>query len=150
MPKRKTLLDAYKQYSKTHFRKDKHYVDYNTYKSICTDFNQLVFDEIIHKGLSFKTPLGLGLIQVFKTKTKGDIYNYDYYKKHGKKVKEFNRHTFGYRCKYVWTKHLFPIPNRGIFKFVPTRTNKRNLAKLLKETTLIVTSIQEVIKKPKL
>ena len=149
MYKRKTLRDAYKEYLRLNLPKTSNYVDYKVYKEVCTDFNQLVHDEILNKGMGFKMPSGLGVIQILKTKTKGDIYNYNYYKKHGKKVKEFNRHTFGYRCKYVWSKNDYPFTNKHIFKFVPTRTNKRTLAKLLKETMLIVTSIQERIKNPR-
>jgi hypothetical protein len=143
--RRKTLNDAYKTYPHKYLPDD-YYVDYKTYKNICVDFNKLVFDEIIHKGLLFKMPSKLGTIQVLKKKTKGEIYNYELSNKTGKKIKQLNKHTFGYRCKYVWTKFKFKIPNNFIYKFVPTRTNKRTLAKLLKTTMLIVTNIQELTK----
>jgi hypothetical protein len=143
--RRKTLNDAYKEYPYRYLPKHKYYVDYKLYKQICTDFNQLAFDEIIHKGKEFIIPAKLGHLQVVKIKTKGELYNYELFHKIGKKVKQLNKHTFGFRCKYVWRKDL--VPNHFIYKFTPTRTHKRTLAKLLKDTMLIVTHIQELIKK---
>ena len=140
---RKTLKDAYKVYPERCLPTSPNHVEYDIYRAVCEDFNQLVFEDILLKGKRFYLPSSLGFLQILKIKTKGDIYNYELYKKTGKKIRQLNSHTFGYRCKFIWLKYENLIKNKEFYKYIATRTMKRDLAKLLKNSMAIMTNFNE-------
>ena len=140
---RKTLRDAYKTFEERWLPNSPNHVEYDVYREVCEDFNQLVFEDIILQGKRFYLPSSLGYIQIVKIKTKGDLFNYELYKKTGKKIRQLNKHTFGYRCKFIWSVAGRNIKNKEFYKFIATRTMKRDLAKLLKNSMAIMTNFNE-------
>ena len=144
---RKTLRDAYKTYEERWLPNSPNHVEYKTYRAICEDFNQLVMDEIVFKGRQFFLPSSLGYLQIIKTKTNGDIYNYGLYQKLGKKIRQLNQHTFGYRCKFIWGTNENKIKNKEFYKYIATRTNKRALKDILINSMAIMTTFMEKYKR---
>ena len=52
-------------------------------------------------------------------------------KKLGKRIYHLNDHTGGYKYRFYWTKGI--IKNITAYSFIPTRTNTRTLAGILKD-----------------
>jgi len=48
-------------------------------------------------------------------------------------VFHLNEHTNGYKYKFYWTRNRVFCPQKDLYKFVPARAVKRNMAKLIKD-----------------
>ena len=124
--------------------------DYNgeslsLFNKICYLFNKKFMNSLIHQSNELRFPCGLGMIRIRKKNTftkpnnlKGDAYNSSYIptnwlasRKEGKRILEFNDHRGGYKYEFFWTKNA-NLSNGKKYRFVPSRTNKRELAKILK------------------
>lgn len=131
-----TLKHSYQYYIKDISENSKYHIEYNLYRSICEDTNKLISDELL-EGTFLNLPYRLGLIRIKKHKinyknlkpdfglfnsTEGELKN-----------KHLNEHSGGYYCMFYWNKKSCVVKNKTYYCFIPTRTNKRRLAKNIKE-----------------
>lgn len=136
MTKRYTITDVYENSS------NKPHVDYLTYRKIVMRFNELLMDRAMHCGEGVKLPQRLGVMRVKKKKTNPNKRVIDFHKtkKFGETVYHTNLHSEGYYGFFSWDKAhphgIFKL--KTIYKFFPTRTNKRKLAKEIKESNTII------------
>ena len=112
-----------------------YYVTYSEYVNICSTFYKLISKAIIEDGIKFKLPFGLG--EVFILKKRNNYNNrmpidWALTVKEGKKIYNFNEHTLGFGYKFFWTKP-YRIKNKFMYRLVFTRSNKRYLAKVIKQ-----------------
>jgi hypothetical protein len=136
MSKRYTIRDVYEESS------DTPHVDYSTYRGVVMRFNELLMEKAIYNGEGVKLPQSLGVIRVKKKKTnpKKRVIDFHKTKKFGVTVYHTNLHSEGYYGFFNWNKdHPYGIFRfKQIYKFFPTRTNKRKLAKTIKEENTII------------
>ena len=111
-------------------------VDKQMFRKICDEFNKLVIDEILVNSEEVRLPYRLGTIRVKKSKMKYDDKNklkidWAASRKLGKRIYHLNDHTGGYKYRFYWTKGI--VKNITAYSFIPTRTNTRTLASILKD-----------------
>ena len=111
-------------------------VDKQIYRKICDEFNKLLVDEILISSEEIRLPYRLGTIRIKKSKMKYDDKNklkidWAASKKLGKRIYHLNDHTGGYKYRFYWTKGI--VKNITAYSFIPTRTNTRRLASILKD-----------------
>ena len=111
-------------------------VDKSLYQTICDEFNKLIIDEILINSEEIRLPYRLGTIRIKKSKMKYEDKNklkidWAASKKLGKRIYHLNDHTGGYKYKFYWTKGI--VKNITAYSFIPTRTNTRRLASILKD-----------------
>jgi hypothetical protein len=111
-------------------------VDKQIYRKVCDEFNKLFIDEILISSEEMRLPYRLGTIRVKKSKMKYDDKNklkidWAASKKLGKRIFHLNDHTGGYKYRFYWTKGV--VKNITAYAFIPTRTNTRRLASILKD-----------------
>jgi hypothetical protein len=111
-------------------------VDKKTYRKICDEFNKLFIDEILISSEEMKLPYRLGTIRVKKSKMKYDDKNklkidWAASKKLKKRIYHLHDHTGGDKYRFYWTKGI--VKNITAYSFIPTRTNTRRLASILKD-----------------
>ena len=111
-------------------------VDRSLYQTICDEFNKLLIDEVLISSEEIRLPYRLGTIRIKKSKMKYDDKNklkidWAASKKLGKRIYHLNDHTGGYKYKFYWTKGV--VKNITAYSFIPTRTNTRRLASILKD-----------------
>lgn len=133
-----TIKHIYQFYIKDIDRDSKYYIDYNKFRTICEEFNKELSIEIL-EGYFFKMPYRLGTIRIKKRKI--DITNlkpdFGLFNKSSLKNKHLNEHSGNFYVKYHWNKIQSAIvKNRAMYSFIPTRANKRTLAKLIKSDSL--------------
>lgn len=108
---------------------------YETFTTVLRDFNQILVDEILLHSKEIKLSHRLGWLRVkkskmsFKDKNKLRI-DWQATKKAGKKIYHTNDHRSGYKYRFFWKKDR--ISGDSPYSFIPTRTNKRRLAYILK------------------
>lgn len=114
---------------------------YGLWGKIVKDYIKEIVKAVIEDSSIMKLPHGLGDLMVEKRKMKiGNLSKYnrlkvDYkkFRETGKIVYHLNEHRSGYRYKILWNKrHSQAIKNKSFYKYVPTRTMKRDLAYILK------------------
>lgn len=135
-----TLKHSYQYYIKDIDENSKYAVDYKTYRKICEEFNKELSNELL-EGYFFKMPYRLGTIRIKKRKIDFKNLKPDFglfnNTEGGLKNKHLNEHSDNYYCKYHWNKRYATIiKNRALYSFVPTRANKRALAKIIKSEPL--------------
>ena len=111
-------------------------VDRKLFRKICDEFNKLLIDEILISSEEIRFPYRLGTIKVKKSKMKYDDKNklkidWAASRKLGKRIYHLNDHTGGYKYRFYWTKGI--VKNVTAYSFIPTRTNTRSLASILKD-----------------
>ena len=126
--------DAYKYYKENTIEELQ--VPKQEYRKICDEFNKLFIDEILISSEEMRLPYRLGTIRVKKSKMKYDDKNklkvdWAASKKIGKRIYHLNDHTGGYKYRFYWTKGI--VKNITAYAFIPTRTNTRRLAQILKD-----------------
>jgi len=137
MVKRKTFKDFYLGYKYRYDVRDPKYVDKKEYTNILNEFFKLLSKEIMEEALVYKIPHKIGVIRIKKFKAKKQAIDWkktnDYFQKHGvkKHIYHFNNHSGGYSGRWYWDKKEAILKNRTLYKFTPTRTNKRTLADLI-------------------
>tara|TARA_R100001594_G_scaffold149362_1_gene206950 strand:+ start:1933 stop:2424 length:492 start_codon:yes stop_codon:yes gene_type:complete len=131
-------------------------IDRTTFKNICSDFNMMIIDYILDGGkfnmgnsLSYisilridrnnsKPAINWGESNKYKNqlKEKGiKLYNHTT----GEGQKWYIYYTDSEYCRYYWNKASCKIPNKSVYKFIPTRGlkgNKEKLTALLKKDDL--------------
>lgn len=138
-----TMLDMYKSYISKNNDINKH-----LYYKIINEFNEKISREIVENSYEFKLPFALGSIFIDKKIKKNKTSVIDWkatkelweedqeYKQNKKLVYELNPHSDGFVMKWKWNKGKFKTTHTKIFSFVPTRYNKRYLAKQIKENQI--------------
>lgn len=131
-----TLTHAYKYYQSTIDLSSKYNIPYSVYRNICQDANKELSRMIIEEGYFFKMPYRLGTIRIEKRKI--DLNNlkpdFGLFNKTELKNKHLNEHSGNYYVRFYWNKKIATIvKNKSAYCFIPTRENKRTLAKLIKQ-----------------
>jgi hypothetical protein len=131
------------------------------FNKIIKKFNRELIKLILYKNFAFKMPYTLGTLRIKKYKYSGIQYDennniikkkllIDYKKtkdlwernpaaKEEKKlVLHLNEHSDGYLYRFYWDKTNGKLRNKEAYKFIPSRTNKRWLASVIKDETLKV------------
>tara|TARA_Y100001938_G_C8101512_1_gene442127 strand:+ start:639 stop:1103 length:465 start_codon:yes stop_codon:yes gene_type:complete len=111
-------------------------VDKKLFRKICDDFNRMLIEEILLNSEEVRLPYRLGTVRIKKSKMKYDDKNklkidWAASRKLGKRIYHLNDHTGGYKYRFYWTKGI--IKNITAYSFIPTRTNTRTLAGILKD-----------------
>jgi len=111
-------------------------VDKQLFRKICDEFNRMVIEEILLNSEEVRLPYRLGTVRIKKSKMKYDDKNklkidWAASRKLGKRIYHLNDHTGGYKYRFYWTKGI--IKNITAYSFIPTRTNTRTLASILKD-----------------
>lgn len=133
-----TLTHIFK-FHKDKYKDTKYDLDYRIFRMICETFNKYLMDSIIDDGYFFKVPYRIGIIRIKKHKVNLDHLKKDYglYNQSNGIYKNghLNDHTGNMYVKYYWSKFYTDnmVKNKTYYSFIPTRTNKRRLASLLKE-----------------
>lgn len=131
-----TLKHSYKYYIKDIDKSSKFYIKEKQYRDICEDFNRMIMTEIIENGEFFVIPYRLGVLRIKKRRI--DLNNlkpnFKVFNEEHIKSKFLNEHSGGYYCRFYWNKNINTIvTNKTLYSFIPTRYNKRYLAKTIKE-----------------
>lgn len=130
--------DIYKQYVSEH-KDDGFIVDEKTFKSIINDFNKNIMQAILY-GYEYKMPGRLGSLRIKKKKlnihkylkdtknpSRHQVINWKLTNKIGKVTFYLNEYIY----RFYWYKRNCNIPNCHAYMFFPTRTHKRQLARLI-------------------
>ena len=139
----KTLKDAYKHYTADLPETSPFNVEYNLYRQICEAFNKQICKYILKEAGEFHLPYRLGSIRIKKTKMDYSNKNmmrpdWKRTKELGKTVYHLNDHTDGFRYRWAWNKSNVVTVGKKLYSFYATRTNKRELARLLKDDDIKV------------
>jgi len=123
-----TIYDSYNEYTED--------IDKSIYISVVKDFFKELSKEVIVNRLRWKMPFKIGTIRIQKKKNKSSVnarrINWEATKRLDKKMYHLNLHSNNNYFKFLWDK-LSNTPGKGVYKFYPTRNNKRSLAKTIKE-----------------
>ncbi len=133
-----TLPNMYKAYIKDIEEGSPYDVPYQVYVNIVTSYiHKLV--ERLFEGFRINLPYRLGALQVVKKKmyfssqiTKGKGIDWEATNKYGKVIHHLNEHSRGYKYLFYWDRVGSRVKNINSYRFIPTRTLKRTLAKLIK------------------
>lgn len=130
-----TLTSMYARYIDTHT--GIYNIEYKLFIILITEFYKGVMKEILYNSRDFNMPYRMGKIMVVKTPVNINHLNarsMDWKKaaELGKPVYHLNEHSSGYKYYFFWNKAKCIIKNAFYYRFIPTRTNKRYLAKLIK------------------
>jgi len=145
-------MDMYKAYVKNN-KEDK--ISYSTYSKVLNSFNKKISEKIMKESFEYIIPYRLGILRIKKYKPsikidengnldyKGLSPNWKATKELWKKDKEArkakkivfhtNDHSDGYNYKWHFSNYRSNCENRSVYSFIPTRTNKRTLAELIKD-----------------
>lgn len=135
-----TIKHIYQYYIKDISENSKYYQDYRIFRDICEDANKELSNEIL-EGYFFTMPYRLGTIRIKKRKVDLNNLKPDFglfnRSNENYKNKHLNEHSGNYYVRYYWTKRVETlIKNKSVYSFIPTRANKRELAKRIKENTI--------------
>lgn len=132
-----TLQDAYILYKSNNPRKSKHYVTKKEYLSICYEFNKEVARLILEEAEKIILPCRLSTVKIAKHKMKvykkRCFFDYQEYKKTGRKTYFTNEHSEDYYAYVYWNKSKVNITNSRFYRFKFSRGNNRRLAAIMKE-----------------
>lgn len=132
-----TIQDSYKDYLEQYPEGTDYYITYNEYRDITTMFFKHIADELVLKSVTFRLPFRLGNITVVKHKPsyksiKNMTMDWFKSKELNRQVREFNEHSNGYVYRFHWDRKTCILDNKTIYRFQPSRVNKRLVAKLVK------------------
>lgn len=114
---------------------------------ICRDANKEIMRLIVEKGFKFYMPEGLGTLRVSRrnkvswnvNQGNGVLVPMTKYvdwkrtKDTGVRVFLENEHTNGYYYRFLWQRYKRNFRFKALYTFIPSRENKRKLAKILKD-----------------
>jgi hypothetical protein len=130
-----TLPDIYQEYIKDIKENSPYYIDYLMFVEITTTYFKKIVNVVMEKSMSFYLPCRVGSFQIVKKKTKPigrSFVNWPETERLGKRVLLTNAHTNGYKYLWFWDRHNGGVSNEYLYRFVPSRANKRKLAYILK------------------
>lgn len=141
------VRDSYKLYK----AERENPVDIKIYVSIVSGFVKFLIRKLFQRG-EIALPERMGIISILGKKSKitieegqikglapdwkstNELWERDEEAKANKQlVFHFNEETNGIRYRFFWSKNRMMVSNKTLYKLVMTRTNKRELAKLIKE-----------------
>lgn len=140
-----TIKDIYKEYKS--IVNDKDAVDSSTFSKVLSEFNLRLVNKVLNESETVKFPFRLGHIRIKKVKMnysqlhklKPDWEKTNKLWESNPKAKEekkliyhLNEERRGYMYRVYWDKKGCNIKGHKVYKFTPTRTFKRTLAKILK------------------
>lgn len=147
MKKYYNIRDSYKHYKKISTKP----VDISLYIRICNHFMLFLASKLLTQGL-INLPARLGSISITGKKQKlkvedgkikglapdwkatRELWNTDEEAKKNKQiVYHFNEDTNGIRYRFRWNRKRVFMDNKTLYNLIMTRTNKRTLARLIKE-----------------
>jgi len=108
------------------------------YHAILKEFYDGITKHILYERGTFRLPYRLGRLRVCKSLVKLNglsktTVDWAASIKHNAVVYHLNEHTSGYKYYFLWDRSSCNAKNLGYYRLVMTRTNKRLLAKLIKE-----------------
>jgi hypothetical protein len=126
--------DYYKHYLKT--RKHQADVDYRTYCLLVSVINKLIMKYLM-EGHHIQLPIGTFKIVRKKVHTGSLQINFHESRKQNKMVYHINPHTNFEYVKFKWVKFKY-ARNLNLYTFIPSRTNKRLLSRMLKDSPYLI------------
>ena len=139
-----TIVDIYNSY-----KSDKNqYVDKETFKNICNQFNIMIMDYIL-EGKEFNMGYNLSTLSIVRKERDprtprinwGESNKYkkelasqgkELYSKHTDSGEKWHiYHTDEFYCKFYWRKGKCSVPNKSVYRFDATRGIKGNKEKLI-------------------
>jgi hypothetical protein len=137
---RLTEVDMYNDYQRKIDTDGPYDISKDLYKKILALYYKGLMDYMLLEGGIVKLSNRLGYMAITKKKLHLGNKKYNSYLnvdwketlKHGKVISHLNEHTRGFKYLFTWSKQTATTNNRAYYRFVPTRTNKRKLAALLK------------------
>ncbi len=125
------IKDIYNAYKKDNPKDTDYFVDYSKFSDIVHKGFSVISDEILNNSQEVFLPHNTGTLSIIKRKNNPKRLAIDYKttKEVGQTVYYFNDHSRGYSFRWRWRKQMVAIRNRPYYSFVPTRYNKRKLAK---------------------
>lgn len=135
-----TRLDLYNHYLTLIDPCSDYYVDSEIYHRIVGEYYKAAMRKMIKESKTIKLPWRLGHIYIGKQKPikiTGRNVGIDWIesKRLGRWIRYSNDHTAGFKFRFHWTKTFCTAVNREFYRFIPTRENKRTLAKVIKSGT---------------
>lgn len=131
-----TFKEIYLEYLKDKEEGSPYIVDYTTFVYICSEYYKSISAHILKGGMFFM-PFRMGNVSVVKKKPKKmDKYSlspdWKNTVEYNKLVLHTNDHTNYYKFRFHWSKTDCYVKNKGRYRMVFTRKNKRELAKNIK------------------
>lgn len=131
-----TLTDIYKEYIDWVSSKEPYVLTRADFIKVIGDFNSVVVEKLL-AGEEFVMPAAMGSIQIYKSDdnrplTGTSAIDWQTTNRIGKVVHFRNQHSDGYRYKIAWNKRQRNIKNTLKYYFIPCRSLKRALAKIIK------------------
>lgn len=143
-----SIKEAYDFYKKNY---SKEVMPISQYRKLINNMNTFIMKNVL-EGKEVSLPCRMGKISVqgihqnIKIDEKGNIKGtrIDWFStkslwasdpEHAKKktlVYFFNEHSDGVKYSFKWSKNNVPVQNKNYYSFIPSRHNKRTLAKLIK------------------
>ena len=150
-------VDMYKHYNKSiEGKHDMYHVPYSDFSKVLNKFNKAMSKLILEEAYEYILPKRLGILRIKKFKPKlkldedgklktkflpvdwkatNELWAINEQAKEDKKrVYYLNNHSDGYRYLWYYSTYRSALPNKSLYRFIPTRTNKRELASLIKDT----------------
>jgi hypothetical protein len=114
--------------------------EYTKYKKVIDTFHKILAEEMMTNGTHYKLPHRLGTLGIRKKKSKSKrAVDFAKTKEYGVTIYHNNYHSEGFYAFYHWNKD-FPqaaFTYKQLYKFVPTRYNKRTLARKISDNNSI-------------
>lgn len=128
--------DMYEAYIKDKEVDTPYYVSYSIFVEICSEYYKGISKHILDGGIYFM-PYRMGNISIIKKipkKFTKKALSPDWANtiKYGKLIMHTNDHSDYYKFRYHWSKTDCYVKNKGYYRMVLTRENKRELAKKIK------------------
>ena len=132
-----TLQDTYKDYVEKYPEGSDCFLTYLEYRDITTMFLRYLANQMVHKSLTITLPFRLGELSVVKHKPsykslKNMAIDWSKSKEINKQVRQFNEHSNGYAYRFHWDRRKCMLDNKTVYIFQPSRSNKREVARLVK------------------
>lgn len=133
-----TIRDTYLHYKDLANKGEVCKVSMEDYISICCEYFMYIVECVMRKGITYRLPHGTGNFAILKTRQKFGgkqkrSVDFKTTKELGKTVYHMNEHTNGYKYTWLWYNDYKVIRDKFMYRFIPSRYNKRLLAKLLIE-----------------
>lgn len=130
------MLDSYNYYLGRVKDNSAYEVEYSVYREIIVKYYKQIMQEILH-GYEFHLPYRFGYVGIIKRKINIHSlsrFGIDWIEsvKNKKVIYHLNSHSKNYVYRFKWTKDNTIIPNLYFYKFVASRENKRELARIIK------------------
>ena len=128
------IKNSYKHYRSNDYTTKDEKVLYDDYRKICYAVNAKIAEKML-EGRQIKFPFNLGQLFIRKVKNnfKNLKFDYAHFNKTGEKSFHLNTHSSKFHAKWFWQKISCRIPGNKIYSFIPSRENKRALARVMKQ-----------------